>query len=126
MPKDPAPDEMARADERLRSEVIVWLTTVRRDGQPQSSPVWFWWNGKSLLIFSTPSSQKVDNIARNPKVAVHLNDDGTGGDVVTIAATAEILDGPRADEVPEYMEKYASLIEDLGETDEGLSEAYAV
>lgn len=31
----------AKADRRLRSEQILWLTTVRADGQPQSSPVWF-------------------------------------------------------------------------------------
>ena len=29
----------SRAEERLRSEEIAWLTTVRPDGQPQSVPV---------------------------------------------------------------------------------------
>src|SRR5438552_1850372 len=31
------------ADRRLLDEKIAWLTTVRRDGQPQSSPGWFLW-----------------------------------------------------------------------------------
>jgi predicted pyridoxine 5'-phosphate oxidase superfamily flavin-nucleotide-binding protein len=26
---------------RLRAEPIIWLTTVTRSGQPQSTPVWF-------------------------------------------------------------------------------------
>jgi len=29
----------ATADQRLRTEAIIWLTTVNRSGQPQSTPV---------------------------------------------------------------------------------------
>jgi hypothetical protein len=36
----------SRAEDRLRSEEIAWLTTVRLDGQPQSVPVRFLWDGK--------------------------------------------------------------------------------
>ena len=32
-----------RAERRLREEQIIWMTTVRSDGQPQSVPVWFFW-----------------------------------------------------------------------------------
>ena len=34
-----------RAGRRLREEAISWLTMVRADGQPQSVPVWFLWDG---------------------------------------------------------------------------------
>lgn len=34
------------AERRLREERIAWLTTVRADGQPQSVPVWFLWDGE--------------------------------------------------------------------------------
>jgi Pyridoxamine 5'-phosphate oxidase len=34
-----------RPAERLAIEPIVWLTTAGADGQPQSSPVWFHWDG---------------------------------------------------------------------------------
>lgn len=40
----------ARAERRLREEEIAWLTTVRADGQPQSVPVWFLWDGDTFLI----------------------------------------------------------------------------
>jgi predicted pyridoxine 5'-phosphate oxidase superfamily flavin-nucleotide-binding protein len=40
----------ASTEERLREEKIAWLTTVRADGQPQSVPVWFLWDGEALLI----------------------------------------------------------------------------
>ena len=32
-------------EERLRSEPIMWMTTVTPDGRPQPSPIWFLWSG---------------------------------------------------------------------------------
>ena len=45
---DPSNPAHARADRRLRSEPVAWLTTVRADGQAQSTPVWFLWDGDTL------------------------------------------------------------------------------
>jgi PPOX class probable F420-dependent enzyme len=118
---------MAHADERLRRDVIVWLTTVRKDGQPQSSPVWFLWDGRTFLIYSLPSSQKVPNIRRHPRVALHLNDDGVGSDIVSIEGEATIVgDEPALTEVADYVEKYRQLVADLGMTEEGFAQAYSV
>jgi hypothetical protein len=36
---------------RVRDELIVWLTTGGRQGQPQSTPVWFWWDGEDVVVF---------------------------------------------------------------------------
>lgn len=125
--KEPSAEEMAHADQRLRGEPILWLSTVRRDGQVQSSPVWFLWDGRTLLIYSLPRSQKVPNIRVNPKVAVHLNDDGVGSDIVSIEGTARVAEnGPRLDEVPEYLDKYRHLIADLGSEPTGFADAYSV
>ena len=30
-------------DERLRTEANVWLATMRPDGRPHVSPIWFVW-----------------------------------------------------------------------------------
>ena len=105
----------AHALDRLRREPILWLTTVRSDGQPQSSPVWFVWDEQSFLIFSIPTSQKVPNIRSNPRVALHLGDDGVGADIVTLEGAARIVENtPRVDQLPEYVEKYRGLIEEMG------------
>ena len=112
---DPSKPLHARAAERLRSEPIVWLTTVRADGQAQSSPVWFLWDGEGFLLYSQPGAQKVRNLAANPKVALHLGDDGDGGDIVTVEGTAELEPGsPRADRVEGYLAKYQAAIQALG------------
>jgi PPOX class probable F420-dependent enzyme len=112
---DPSKPAHARAEQRLRSEQIAWLTTVRADGQAQSSPVWFLWDGQTFLLYSQPGAQKVRNLAANPKVALHLGDDGAGDDIVTVEGTASIEPGtPRADRVESYLAKYRSAIEALG------------
>jgi PPOX class probable F420-dependent enzyme len=104
-----------RAESRLRSEPIIWLTTVRADGQAQATPVWFLWDGETFLLYSQPDAQKVRNLAANPKVALHLDDDGSGGDVVTVEGTATVEpDTPRADRVDGYLAKYQAAIEALG------------
>jgi len=112
---DPSKPAHARATRRLHSEPIAWLTTVRADGQAQSSPVWFLWDGRTFLLYSQPGAQKVRNLAANPKVALHLDDDGGGGDIVTVEGTAEVEPRtPRADRVGEYLAKYRAAIEALG------------
>ncbi|HEY1914948.1 MAG TPA: pyridoxamine 5'-phosphate oxidase family protein [Streptosporangiaceae bacterium] len=38
---DLPPADRERAESRLHSNAIAWLTTVRPDGQPVTVPVWF-------------------------------------------------------------------------------------
>jgi len=112
---DPSSKGHAHAERRLRSEPVAWLTTVRADGQAQASPVWFLWDGDTFLLYSQPGAQKVRNLAANPKVALHLGDDGNGGDVVSFEGTATVEpDTPRADRVDGYLAKYQAAIEALG------------
>ena len=42
------------AEQRLRSNSIGWLTAVGSDGRPYTVPVWFLWDGNTVLIFSQP------------------------------------------------------------------------
>lgn len=78
-----------RVERRLREERIIWLTTVRRDGQPVPVPVWFLWDGGSeLLMYSRPNTPKLRNIARNPRVALNFNSDEYGNDVIYFEAEA--------------------------------------
>lgn len=112
---DPSKEAHAHAGRRLRSEQVVWLTTVRADGQAQSTPVWFLWDGETFLVYSQPGAPKVRNVTANPRVSLHLGDDGAGGDVVIFEGAAAVEpDTPRADRVEPYLAKYRAAIEDLG------------
>jgi PPOX class probable F420-dependent enzyme len=117
----------ARADERLREEIMIWLTTVRADGQPQSVPVWFQWDGETFLIYSQPGRQKLKNIGGNARVGLHLNANDRGGDVVRAEGTAEVAqDVPPADEVGAYVEKYWESIARIGFDPGSFARAYSV
>jgi PPOX class probable F420-dependent enzyme len=94
---------------RLTDESVGWLTTAGADGQPQSSPVWFIWDGASLWLRSQAHAGKVRNIEANPRVAFHLADDGHGGNIITIEGTAS-LEGERPELLEAYLAKYDEAI----------------
>src|SRR5258707_7173446 len=88
------------AEQRLRSNIIAWLTTVGSDGRPYTVPVWFLWDGNTILVFSQP-----------------LDDTKQGEDVAIVEGTAELLDDPEISVMlPAYVEKYGALIQDMGWT----------
>jgi len=117
----------ASADRRLRQEEIAWFTTVRSDGQPQSVPVWFLWEGEKFLIYSQPCRQKLKNIGNNSRVGLHLNSNARGGGIVRIEGTAEVVqDVPPADELGEYVENYRESIVRIGLDPDGFARTYSV
>jgi PPOX class probable F420-dependent enzyme len=101
----------AEALRRLREETIIWLTTVTASGQPQSTPLWFLWDGEEFLIYGSKDGPKTRNIERNPQVSLHLEGNGRGGANVIFEGTAQVdADAPLADAFPAYLDKYLSLI----------------
>jgi PPOX class probable F420-dependent enzyme len=116
-----------RAARRLRDELIYWLVTVDPDGTPQPSPVWALWDGETFLIYSQPDTPKLRNVASRPRVALHLDGDGRGGDIVIVTGDARIVsDAPPAARVPEYIAKYGEGIRRIGMTPESFARAYSV
>jgi PPOX class probable F420-dependent enzyme len=116
-----------RPAERLVIEPIAWLTTAGADGQPQSSPVWFHWDGAAFWLRTQVAARKVTNIRANPKVALHLADDGNGGDIVTVEGTAELRDGWSDDVESAFLAKYDEAIRTaIGTTFEQLRIDYPV
>jgi PPOX class probable F420-dependent enzyme len=114
---DPEKPAHAKAAERLRDELIIWLTTVTESGQPKPTPVWFVWDGREFLIYSLKDGNKTGHIAANPRVSLHLDGNGRGGGIVIFEGTARVdPDGPRADAVPTFVAKYSELIGSYGWT----------
>ena len=105
----------AHIDQRLRDEPIIWLSSVRPDGRPHLVPVWFVWDGASILIFSKPAAQKVRNLRHNPQVMLALDSADEGEDIVLLEGRAELLGaGAPQSTLPEYAEKYAALMARIG------------
>jgi PPOX class probable F420-dependent enzyme len=116
-----------RAARRLRDEMIYWLVTIDAAGTPQPSPVWALWDGETFLVYSQPATPKLENIRSRSRVAIHLDGDGTGGNIVTVTGEARLLpDAPPADRVPAYVEKYREGMRRIGMTPESFARAYSV
>jgi PPOX class probable F420-dependent enzyme len=111
----------------LREDLIVWLVTVGADGTPQPSPVWFLWEGATCLIYSRPGTPKLRNVSERPRVALHFDGDGRGGDIVVLTGSARLdpAAGP-ADRLPAYVEKYREAMARIGMTPETFARAYSV
>lgn len=123
---DPNTPKHVHVDRRLRSEPIIWISTVRPDGRPHLVPVWFLWEGRDLLILSQPGAQKVRNLLANPAVTLALEAADEGGDVAIIEGTAAMLDLAEAEEViPAYVAKYATAIAGMGWTPETMLSDYS-
>jgi PPOX class probable F420-dependent enzyme len=124
---DTATEFGARAAGRLTGELIGWLVTVTPAGAPRPVPVWFLWDGaSSLLVYSKPDTPKLRNIAANPRVAVHLDGNGRGGDVVVLSGRARVSDDPAADRIDAYIAKYGDLIAGNGWTPASFAAEYSV
>ena len=114
-------------EQRLREEPIMWMTTVTPGGLPQTSPIWFWWDGTEILMFSRDDTARIRNVPANPQVSLNLEGDGRGGAIVVIEGTARIdRDHPPAKALPDYIEKYQGFLDDYEWTPESFSADYPV
>ena len=124
---DPSTPFGERVARRLRDERLMWLTTVDANGTPQPTPVWFLWDGNTILIFSQPQKQKIRNLRKNARVTLALDDTKEGEDVVIIEGTAELLDNPEISVMlPAYVEKYGAMIQNMGWTPESMAADYSL
>jgi PPOX class probable F420-dependent enzyme len=100
---------------------------VGPDLTPQPSPVWFLWDGETVLIYSQPGTPKLRNIEANPSVSLNFNTDPYGVDVVVLTGDASIApDEPPANAVPAYAAKYAEGMALIGMSAEDFATAYSV
>jgi len=105
-----------RVRRRLDEEVVGWLTTVSPDGTPRPSPVWFLWEGESMLIYSKDGTSRTRNLARDSSVSFNFDGNGTGGDIVVLEGTAVVSEDPPSTEISAYQTKYAEEIPNIGMT----------
>jgi PPOX class probable F420-dependent enzyme len=83
--------------EFLRPRHRVILTTTRRDGSPQSSPVAAGIDGEGRVVVATyPERRKVANARRDPRGSALFVSDEWSGPWVQVWGRLEVLDLPAA------------------------------
>ena len=92
--------EHPASQEMLRSKIPARLAYVATDGTPRVVPIWFHWNGREIVMASPPKAPKLKALAKNPKIALTIDENEFPHKVLMIRGTAclEPLEGI----VPEY------------------------
>ncbi len=74
---------------RMRDAI---LATIRKDGSPQATPIWYHWDGQVMRMSTTASTRKAHNVRRDGRVSVCV-DDPMSGTYLTLFGRAEIVEG---------------------------------
>src|ERR1700722_5028421 len=64
------PEVPASYVDLLERPTFAHLATVRPDGSPQSSVMWFAWDGSRIRLTHTRTRQKFANLTHEPRVAL--------------------------------------------------------
>ncbi|HEX6130270.1 MAG TPA: pyridoxamine 5'-phosphate oxidase family protein [Actinomycetota bacterium] len=93
--REACPEIAGLAEERFRADELVLLGTIRPDGSPRISPCEIDFAADRLLLGMMWRSRKAQDIARDPRVAVHsVPSDrfNPGGDVKLYGAVVDERD----------------------------------
>lgn len=75
------------AETYLAERANLVLATIRKDGRPQLSPVWFIWQNDEFLISTTETTAKWKNLQRDPRCTGVV--DAPNGRYISVSGVAE-------------------------------------
>jgi PPOX class probable F420-dependent enzyme len=73
-PQQPQPGIREDFQDILNSTTMAHVATLGPRGEPQSTPVWFIWDGKQIKFSLTTTRQKYRNLQRDQRIAVSFID----------------------------------------------------
>ena len=103
-----------KKEARLKKDLVLWFCSVGGDSRPHVTLVWYLWDGESFLVYSVPG-RKTRDIERNPNVALHLNSDAEGAEMIRVSGEARIVSRDKPASIgTAYKRKYQRSLEALG------------
>lgn len=87
-------------DAFVRSMKAAIVTSLRKDGSPTSSLIFYALDGDQLLFSTTADRFKAKSLKRDPRIAVAVLDEGAPWRYVTIEGTATVNE---TDIVPDHI-----------------------
>ncbi len=79
--------------------MTIWIATVRGDGRPHLTPVWFVWLDGQIYIATGTETQKFSNLRSNQAVTLALPDSDK---VVILEGEAHAADRNTTDKLGDY------------------------
>ncbi|HKW18222.1 MAG TPA: pyridoxamine 5'-phosphate oxidase family protein [Terriglobales bacterium] len=86
--------------ELLQSKIPARLAYVWTDGTPRVVPIWFHWDGQEFIVGTPSKAPKLKALAKNPKVALTIDDNSFPHKVLLVRGTARLQSVNGV--VPEY------------------------
>jgi PPOX class probable F420-dependent enzyme len=81
----------------IESDALAHLVTIAADGRPQVSCVWVGLEADDIVFASLGARHKLDNIARDPRVALSMEGTETNAiglrEYLVVHGTARIVEG---------------------------------
>ena len=90
----------------LAAPALAHVATIGPDGAPQSTPVWFDWDGARLLLALAPDRQKMRNLRRDPRLAVSIVDPANPIRYLEIRGRASFASDPDQSVLARLVRKY--------------------
>ncbi len=83
----------------MQKPAFAHLATIREDGTPQVTPVWFDYDGEFILVDSAEGRLKDRNIRRDPRVTIEIQDPENPYRYVEIRGQVEVVTNEGANEM---------------------------
>ena len=96
----------ATYDDLLAAPALAHFATLGPDGSPQSTPVWFDWDGAQLRIGLAEDRQKLRNLRRDPRLAVSIVDPADPTRFLEIRGRATFESDPDRSVLARIIRKY--------------------
>ena len=83
----------AQRERFLAGRHVAVLVTIAPDGRPVPTPVWYLYRDGLLYFHTATDAVKTENIRRDPRVSVCVQEERPPYKTVTIHGTAEVREG---------------------------------
>ena len=96
--------------------------TSDRDGRPQLTPNWFWWDGERFWVSTLDWTVKVKNAKRDPRITLCIDGPGRRTNYVQVFGTAEVVEGDVRERTLDLIRKYEPVEADAQAHWEGIKD----
>ncbi len=99
-------------EDLLHTTALIHVATLGPDGEPQSNPVWFDWDGEHVKFSQTTARQKYRNVERDPRIALSMVDPENPYRYLEIRGRVErVEEDPNLDFINAMAKKYLGMDE---------------